>query len=44
MRIKNKIIKILLTSLILSISFVFPTFAEIEVEPTIDIYKNYEKV
>ena len=42
MKIKNKIIKILLTSLILSISLVFPVFAEIEVEPTIDIYKNYE--
>ena len=42
MRIKNKIIKILFTSLILSISLVFPVFAEIEVELTIDIYKNYE--
>lgn len=38
----TKYIKILLSILIFSIFLVLPTFAESEVEPTIDIYSSYE--
>ena len=38
----TKYIKILLSILIFSISLILPTFAESEIEPTIDIYSSYE--